>query len=100
MKRKLILVPVIAGSMFMSGCASVLFGGPLIGTGSNGDSSAYDDSTARNQWEADQQMDAWLTQQQVQQQTDMANQMAAQAANDAAAAAAASAAAASAAVNP
>ena len=107
MKMKLMLLPVIASSMFLSGCASLLAGGPLISVSSSGrdsgtyvDSGAYDDSTERATWEADARMDDWLNQQQAQQQQDMANQMANDASNAAAAAAAANAAAINAALNP
>jgi osmotically-inducible protein OsmY len=100
MKMKLILIPVIAGSMFMSGCASLLFGGLSMSGSSGGDSGSYDDSTARNQWEADAQMDSWLNQQAEDQSNAAATQMMEDASNEASAAAAASATAASAAVNP
>jgi len=91
--------------MLLPGCSSLvasylpfplsLVAGGSVRCGScdSGSSYQYDDSTARNQWEADAQMDSWLNQQAVQQQNDMANQMT----NDATAAAA-NAAAASAAV--
>ena len=71
----------------------MLFGG-LVSGGSASDSSSavYDDSTARNQWEADAQMDSWLNEQSVLQSDAAANQATTDAANAAAASAAASAA--------
>jgi len=41
MKRKLLLVPVLAGSLWLSGCASMFFTGPILGgRGSSDDSSS------------------------------------------------------------
>jgi len=79
--------------MFMSGCSSLLPGGFLLGgSGDGSDSTPYDDSTARNQWESDAQTDDWLNEQSVIQSDAAANQATLDATNAAAASAAASAA--------
>ncbi len=84
LKLILLIIPAVLGTMGMTGCA--------VGPGTyDANASSYDDSTARNQWEADARMDDWLNQQSVQQQNDMANRMtnaATAAATNAAAAAA------------
>jgi len=109
------LVPVLLGSLWLTGCAGLLPGGFVPGASSarvsiprtvisgvetraSGDgeyvpdSSVSDDSTARNQWESDARMDDWLNEQSVEQETDAANQTQIDDTNSAAASAAASAA--------
>ena len=85
MKLHLQAIPAVLSVTFFTGCAS----GP--GT-YDWSASSYDDSTARNQWEADARMGDWLNEQSVLQETAAANQATVDAANAAAASAAASAA--------